>query len=180
MAVIAGTNTYGKGSVQNIYSLSEGSKLKVTIEEYLTPLGHPVNKVGIKPDLELEGGMNQLLHVLRLAGVQNFKVEKKRSVVTVNGMKVEDSLPAVEEDGKLWVHSRVLAALAGAELKWVPESQGVELSVKGQAPVLMAGSEAKMAGDYLLLDAAAFARSFPGVKLEGTLDQLVLSSAAVN
>ncbi len=180
VAVIAGTNTYGKGSVQNIYSLSEGSKLKVTIEEYLTPLGHPVNKVGIKPDLELEGGMNQLLHVLRLAGVQNFKVEKKRSVVTVNGMKVEDSLPAVEEDGKLWVHSRVLAALAGAELKWVPESQGVELSVKGQAPVLMAGSEAKMAGDYLLLDAAAFARSFPGVKLEGTLDQLVLSSATVN
>jgi carboxyl-terminal processing protease len=180
VAVIAGTNTYGKGSVQNIYSLSEGSKLKVTIEEYLTPLGHPVNKVGIKPDLELEGSMNQLLHVLRLAGVQNFNVEKKRSVVTVNGMKVEDSLPAVEENGKLWVHSRVLAALAGAELKWVPESQGVELSVKGQAPVLMAGSEAKMAGDYLLLDAAAFAQSFPGVKLEGTLDHLVLSSAAVN
>lgn len=180
VAVIAGTNTYGKGSVQSIYSLNEGSKLKVTIEEYLTPLGHPVNKVGIKPDLLLEGGMNQLLHVLRLAGIENFKVEKNRSVVKVNGMQVEDSLPAVEEDGKLWVHSRVLAALADAELKWIPEARGVELTVKDKAPVLVAGDQAKMVGDYLLLDAAAFTRIFPAVKLEGTLNQLVLSSAAVN
>lgn len=180
VAVIAGTNTYGKGSVQSIYSLSDGSKLKVTIEEYLTPLGHPVNKVGIKPDLVLEGGMNQLLQVLRLAGVKEFKVEKNRSVVTVNGMQVDDSLPAVEEDGKLWVHSRVLAALAGAELKWVPEAQGVELIVQGKAPVLLSGSQAKMVGDYLFLDAAAFAQSFPGVKVEGTLNQLALGASAVN
>ncbi|MNC14406.1 putative CtpA-like serine protease [compost metagenome] len=180
VAVIAGTNTYGKGSVQNIYSLSEGSKLKVTIEEYLTPLGHPVNKVGIKPDLQLEGSLNQLLQVLRLAGVKDFKVEKNRSVVTVNGMQVEDTLPVVEEQGKLWVHSRVLAALAGAELKWIPEAQGVELSAKGKEPVLFTGAQAKMVGDYLFLDAAAIAETFPAIKLEGTVNHLVLSSSAVN
>jgi hypothetical protein len=86
----------------------------------------------------------------------------------------------VEEDGKLWVHSRVLAALAGAELKWISDSQGVELTVKDQTPVLFSGNQVKMVGDYLFLDAAAFADSFPSFKVEGTVSHLVLSSSAVN
>lgn len=179
VAVIAGTNTYGKGSVQNVFNLSEGSKLKVTIEEYLTPLGHPVNKIGIKPDVVLEGSMNQLLQVLRMAGVKEFKIQKDRSVVSVNGMQVTDTLPLTEENGKLWIHSRVLAALAGAELKWIPEAQGVEITAKDQT-TLFSGDQTKLIGDYLFLDAAAFTESFPNVKLEGTASHLTLSSAPVN
>lgn len=51
---ILGTTTYGKGVVQNIYRLSDGSAVKFTIAEYFTPSGENIHKVGIKPDIELE------------------------------------------------------------------------------------------------------------------------------
>jgi len=48
--VILGEKSYGKGSVQNIIPLSDGSSLKVTIAEWLTPNGHSIQDKGITPD----------------------------------------------------------------------------------------------------------------------------------
>ena len=53
-ATIVGTNTYGKGVIQTLYSLSNGGGLKITTEEYYTPNHNRINKVGIKPDVEVE------------------------------------------------------------------------------------------------------------------------------
>ena len=53
-ATIVGTNTYGKGVIQTLYSLSNGGGLKITTEEYYTPNHNKINKVGIKPDVEVE------------------------------------------------------------------------------------------------------------------------------
>lgn len=52
-AVIAGTITFGKGSVQQIKDLPAGSKLKLTIQEYQLPGGVSIQDVGITPDLAL-------------------------------------------------------------------------------------------------------------------------------
>lgn len=49
-ATIVGTKTYGKGVIQQIITLSDGSGLKVTIEEYFTPKRNKINKIGIEPD----------------------------------------------------------------------------------------------------------------------------------
>lgn len=49
-----GTTTYGKGVIQQIMSLKDGSGLKVTIEEYQTPNRNKINKVGIEPDEKVE------------------------------------------------------------------------------------------------------------------------------
>lgn len=50
---IIGNTSYGKGVIQSIYSFSDGSGLKVTIEEYFTPNHNEINKVGIVPDIEV-------------------------------------------------------------------------------------------------------------------------------
>ena len=54
IASIVGTVTYGKGVIQNVYSLLDGSVLKLTIAEYYTPNREQINQVGISPDYEVE------------------------------------------------------------------------------------------------------------------------------
>lgn len=53
-AIVVGTQTYGKGIVQVVTYLSDGSGLKFTISEYFTPKGTAVHGVGITPDIEVE------------------------------------------------------------------------------------------------------------------------------
>lgn len=53
-AVVVGTQTFGKGLVQSVRGLGDGSGLAVTIAKYLTPEGRDINEAGIAPDVELE------------------------------------------------------------------------------------------------------------------------------
>ena len=49
-AILIGEKTYGKGTVQTAYSLSDGSSIKYTTEKWLTPKGKWIDSVGITPD----------------------------------------------------------------------------------------------------------------------------------
>lgn len=53
-ATIVGETTYGKGSVQTLKELSDGSSLKVTVAHWLTPAGEAINEKGIKPQIEVK------------------------------------------------------------------------------------------------------------------------------
>ena len=53
-AKIVGTKTYGKGVIQQILTLPDGSGVKITTEEYLTPNKTKLNKIGIEPDEKVE------------------------------------------------------------------------------------------------------------------------------
>lgn len=53
-AKVIGEKTYGKGVIQTVYSLSDGSGLKITTDEYFTPNHNKINKVGILPDIEIQ------------------------------------------------------------------------------------------------------------------------------
>ncbi|MEB3309534.1 MAG: S41 family peptidase [Snowella sp.] len=53
-AILVGTKTFGKGLVQSVRGLGDGSGLAVTIQKYLTPNGRDINKHGIKPDIVVE------------------------------------------------------------------------------------------------------------------------------
>ena len=66
--VLLGTKTYGKGVIQSLYRLRDGSVIKLTTEEYILPSGNSIDGVGIEPDIELgkdddaiEAGRKQLL-----------------------------------------------------------------------------------------------------------------------
>jgi C-terminal peptidase prc len=49
-ATIIGEKTYGKGTVQQIIQFTDGSSLKMTIAEWMTPNGRKINKLGVEPD----------------------------------------------------------------------------------------------------------------------------------
>ena len=53
-AKIVGNKTYGKGVIQQILTLPDGSGLKITTEKYLTPNKTEINKIGIEPDEKVE------------------------------------------------------------------------------------------------------------------------------
>ncbi|HQP91995.1 MAG TPA: S41 family peptidase [Candidatus Omnitrophota bacterium] len=50
-AVILGEKTFGKGSVQTVFPLDDGSALKITTSRYFTPAGHSIHEKGITPDI---------------------------------------------------------------------------------------------------------------------------------
>lgn len=54
VATIVGTNTYGKGIVQSVIPLGDGTAVKLTTEKYFTPKGNDIHKVGVAPDIEVE------------------------------------------------------------------------------------------------------------------------------
>lgn len=53
-ATVVGTQTYGKGIVQTLFPLSDGSAVKLTTNHYYTPNGHDIHGKGIAPDVEVE------------------------------------------------------------------------------------------------------------------------------
>lgn len=53
-AVLVGTKTFGKGLVQSVRSVGNGSGLAVTIAKYFTPSGRDINHLGIEPDFKVE------------------------------------------------------------------------------------------------------------------------------
>jgi len=54
VAILTGEKTFGKGSVQDFQAFSDGSALKITVAEWLTPNGLNINTAGITPDTEVK------------------------------------------------------------------------------------------------------------------------------
>nr|WP_317283466.1 S41 family peptidase [uncultured Sellimonas sp.] len=55
---IIGTKTFGKGIVQSLYQLSDGTCLKITTAQYFTPEGRNIHKKGIEPDITVKNEEN--------------------------------------------------------------------------------------------------------------------------
>lgn len=53
-ARLVGKKTFGKGSVQDLQRLKDGSALKITVAKWLTPKGRMINELGIDPDIEVD------------------------------------------------------------------------------------------------------------------------------
>lgn len=54
VATIVGTQSFGKGIVQNVLSLNDGTAIKLTVAKYYTPNGNDIHKIGITPDVEID------------------------------------------------------------------------------------------------------------------------------
>lgn len=55
-AIILGTKSFGKGSVQTVIPLSDGSALRLTTSKYFTPSGKVIHGKGVEPDIKVEDG----------------------------------------------------------------------------------------------------------------------------
>lgn len=84
IGTIVGTTTYGKGVVQQIFRLKDGTSVKITMAEYFTPKGKSINGTGVKPDVEVkyeepaEGSNadNQLEEALKIVNAGNPETGK--------------------------------------------------------------------------------------------------------
>ncbi len=54
IATLVGTTTFGKGIVQRIFDLNDGTAIKLTVSSYYTPNGINIHGIGIEPDVEIE------------------------------------------------------------------------------------------------------------------------------
>ncbi|MEQ9619086.1 MAG: S41 family peptidase [Deltaproteobacteria bacterium] len=74
-AVILGTKTFGKGSVQTIIKLEDGSGLKLTTAKFYAPSGRSINEVGVTPDITVQNDndhdkqLERAVNILKTSGV---------------------------------------------------------------------------------------------------------------
>lgn len=98
-AVLVGTQSFGKGSVQTILPLPDGSALKMTTARYFTPKGRSIQAKGIVPDIVVEDGFDQsgnireadlTRHLVNPKNEETSK-EKPAEIKTESPTKLEDS-----------------------------------------------------------------------------------------
>ena len=79
-AVLVGEKSYGKGVVQSVFDLSDGSAFKLTTAEYFTPNGESIHKKGITPDhvVKLEATKN----VFALSESEDIQLQKAIEVLS--------------------------------------------------------------------------------------------------
>lgn len=70
-AMLMGSKTFGKGSVQGIYNLPDGGALKMTVAHFYSPHGTTINHVGVTPDLAVNPGYAKTEAALLLDGSQD-------------------------------------------------------------------------------------------------------------
>jgi carboxyl-terminal processing protease len=87
-AIVLGTRSFGKGSVQTIMQVSGGGAIRLTTALYFTPSGRSIQKEGIKPDIEVEQAKVETIQ--QRAG---FREENLRRSITNPNEKPTDKKP---------------------------------------------------------------------------------------
>ncbi|MFT3710401.1 MAG: S41 family peptidase [Archangium sp.] len=104
-AVVIGTPTFGKGSVQTVIEMEDGSGLKLTIARYFTPSGRSIQEKGILPDFivpEAEGGQLTKSDQLREKDLKrHFKGESEGPDVNTLKISLPDNLKAWDVSDKV-------------------------------------------------------------------------------
>ncbi len=83
--IILGTQTFGKGTVQNITPITNGGGIKLTIAEYLTPDERSINEIGITPDIIVENSEN-----INIEAIKDFvpMIEEEKPTLGEKGLNV--------------------------------------------------------------------------------------------
>ena len=82
-ATLIGEKSFGKGSVQTLFHLTDGSGVYVTIARYYTPSGRVIDHVGLEPDIEIKGEPNRAISQDIQLQTALDEVKKKLPRVTV-------------------------------------------------------------------------------------------------
>lgn len=78
-AVLVGTTTFGKGIVQSILPLSDGTAIKITVAKYFTPGGNDIHEIGIEPDYEVE--LEDRTNAVNLDYEDDLQLQKAEEVI---------------------------------------------------------------------------------------------------
>ncbi|WP_010273604.1 S41 family peptidase [Paenibacillus senegalensis] len=162
-AVLIGSRTYGKGTIQSMIPLSNGGVLKMSTEQYFTPMGHPVQGQGIIPDWEVEGELPQLLAALHaLDSAVELDIRFTGELI-VNGEEIGYEAPFLNREEKWYVHSRILAAMVGNDIGWHGALGSVVLTSLPDRQVIVfhTGESVILEQDLAYVELEAFQQVFP-------------------
>ena len=90
-AIIVGTRSFGKGSVQSIIPLAGNGAMRLTTARYYTPSGVSIQAKGIEPDIKVEAGITEL---------KKEKIENRREENLRGALDKKDNKTKAEEDEK--------------------------------------------------------------------------------
>ncbi len=94
-AVVIGTTSFGKGSVQTILPLSDGSGLRLTTAKYYTPKGKSIHTIGVQPDIVIDP---KAIQIAKKDSDQSKTDEKSVAEKVEKTTKAEDKKPTAPED----------------------------------------------------------------------------------
>ena len=104
-AILLGEKTFGKGSVQTIVPLSDGSALRLTTSKYYTPAGESIHEEGIEPDIEIPEGERDVEDVFEeLKKKEEFDYKRDNQIVRaldlIKGLLVYEGKEPIAEEKK--------------------------------------------------------------------------------
>lgn len=109
-AEVVGESTYGKGKIQSVFELADGSALFVTVAKYQTPAGSEIDKIGVQPDRTcLPDRVGNALNVLSMTGIP---VGPGASEMVLEELATDDCVLTAEQllQNKVESSQRLLAA----------------------------------------------------------------------
>lgn len=176
LAVTIGTQTFGKGRIQNLIPLSNGGDLKLTTMKFMTPNHEDFNHIGLKPMVEVKNSTAQLITALKMAGLDKITISGDNHTLTVNGNPIAGNTGLLLEGKEVYVSARVLNALVGGDISWQSANKKVVIkSASGKLAgfTVSSGSAVTLNGEnYLRL--ADFQSKFPELKSSYKDKQLTL------
>ncbi|MDR6549632.1 carboxyl-terminal processing protease [Paenibacillus qinlingensis] len=181
VAKVIGMQTYGKGSVQQLFEFPDHSVLKVTVEEYLTPKMRKVNKEGITPDLQVDGVSAQFITALHESGISDIQVMIKKHGATYNGVDVGFGFGSFQENGKFYASARGLAALIGAKISWNNADRTVDITDnKGTHAFPIEADKLMIVNDASYINVDLFDDYFPQLKVNVQGDSVSIQGTKGN
>ncbi len=104
-AIVVGERSFGKGSVQSVIKLGDGSGLKLTVARYYTPSGVSIQSEGIKPDIEIEDIDAELFvkAINKTKGIREKDISGHlKSDKEKNAEKKNQTLPSMDKNAVAW------------------------------------------------------------------------------
>lgn len=124
-AFFIGTTTYGKGVAQQMFPLSDGSYLKLTVEKFYSPKGNVIQKTGITPDFKVEDANTLALPVADLfSGKCENAVDKTGYVkVTAGGKDFEINLDTAKDEAH-WAAFKYIISTVSKDSVYIGTKNG--------------------------------------------------------
>jgi len=125
-AYVIGTTTFGKGVVQYLVPVeATNGVLKITVEEYRSPLGKKVQGVGVEPNLKIEDQKKQLEAAkLYLEGNDPLSLLKELTF-KVDGKEV------IQKNNNFYLHVRSLVNQYNGAVEWIEAKRSIKLTFAG-------------------------------------------------
>ncbi|AKN33484.1 protease [Clostridium carboxidivorans P7] len=122
-AFFIGTTTYGKGVAQQMFPLSDGSYLKLTVEKFYSPKGNVIQKTGISPDFKVEN-VDSLAVADLFSGKCRNDVDKTGYVkVTTGGKDFEISLSTAKDEAH-WAAFKYIVSTVSKDNVYIGTKDG--------------------------------------------------------